>query len=196
MSSTNRGGTRNDNDLYETPGWCVDRLMEKITLPGGNWLEPGSGSGNIIRAVNTHRQDIRWTAVEKYVLRPERLQAAVGPQGVIEHHSFLEWQPFGRYRVAMGNPPYSRAMEFILRSRLAADHVVMLLRLNFLGSEARQDFLQRCPPDIYVLPNRPSFTGGKTDSTEYAWFHWPPQDRPAGLIQVLNTTPKKERCAR
>jgi hypothetical protein len=48
-------------------------------------------------------------------------------------------------------------------------------------------------PDIYVIPNRPSFTGGKTDSIEYAWFVWSKYNdygkNSSGKIVILETTP-------
>jgi hypothetical protein len=56
-------------------------------------------------------------------------------------------------------------------------------------------------PDVFVLPNRPSFRPSKrgiftTDSIEYAWFMWgeePGRYRSEGRMSVLNTTPKEER---
>ena len=56
------------------------------------------------------------------------------------------------------------------------------------------------PPDLYVLPNRPSFTkNGNTDSIEYAWFVWGHdryvsggQARPS-VWKLLDLTPKEER---
>jgi hypothetical protein len=52
VSATKRGsGVRTPDDAYETPAWCVQRLLEKLQLPGGNWLEPGAGDGAIIKAV-------------------------------------------------------------------------------------------------------------------------------------------------
>jgi hypothetical protein len=48
-------------------------------------------------------------------------------------------------------------------------------------------------PDIYVLPNRPDFSGGGGDSCEYAWFVWSPFAR--GSVSVLPTTPKSVRMA-
>ena len=69
----------------------------------------------------------------------------------------------------------------------------MLLRLNFLGSQERSDYLREHMPDIYVIPNRPSFTGGKTDSIEYAWFVWSKYNdygkNSSGKIVILETTP-------
>jgi hypothetical protein len=96
--------------------------------------------------------------------------------------------------VILTNPPYSRAFEFLEKALSEAPHVAMLLRLNFLGSEKRAKFFQRTPPDIYVLPNRPSFARGHTDSCEYGWFVWGPErERVSGIVSVLDTTPKRIR---
>lgn len=75
-------------------------------------------------------------------------------------------------RVILTNPPYKLGREFIEKSLAIAPVVVMLLRLNFLGSQKRAGFHRAHPADIYVLPKRPSFTGKGTDATEYAWFVW------------------------
>jgi hypothetical protein len=48
-------------------------------------------------------------------------------------------------------------------------------------------------PDVYVLPNRPSFTGGSTDSIEYAWFVWRTRAARSGTIRVLAETGREER---
>ena len=74
--------------------------------------------------------------------------------------------------------------------------VVLLLRLNFLGTRGRAAFMRRHPPAVYVLPDRPSFTGKGTDSIEYAWFVWPRERREAGTIRVLATTDKDQRQQR
>ena len=72
----------------------------------------------------------------------------------------------------------------------------MLLRLNYLGSEKRAAFFQEVPPDVYVLPNRPSFVRGGNDSCEYAWFAWgPKRRRDEGRFAVLGTTSWEERTA-
>jgi hypothetical protein len=90
-------------------------------------------------------------------------------------------------------------MEFIRRSlELNTRYVVMLQRLNYIGTETRFPFMKMNPPDIYVLPNRPSFKStGETDSIEYAWFVWDKLNlvRPNGLYTMLNLTSKEERKA-
>ena len=78
-------------------------------------------------------------------------------------------QPFD---VALGNPPFNLALEVIQHAMTMSSVVCMLLRINFLASQKRAAWMRRYTPSIYVLPKRPSFTGGKTDACEYAWFCW------------------------
>jgi hypothetical protein len=178
VSATGRGAVRREADFYGTPAWCVRRLLEACPLPGGLWLEPGAGEGAIIRAVRALRQDIVWTAVE---LRPEPVPKLaeslggweIGGRDTIITRDFLDRSTaLGPFDVAIGNPPYNRAQEFVERAFEVADAVAFLLRLGFLSSRERQPFLARHTPSIYVLPDRPSFRGGGTDSTDYAWFVW------------------------
>lgn len=102
-----------------------------------------------------------------------------------------------RFKVAIGNPPFNLAMDFIEQSLRLADCVVMLLRLNFMGSEVRWDWMRRYPADLYILPNRPSFRGYGSDSVEYAWYVWEEglKERVFGLHRLLDTTPLAERKA-
>ena len=84
-----------------------------------------------------------------------------------------------------------------------------LLRLNFLGSKKRRNWLAREQPNVYILPDRPCFgptldkeTGdwkrhpktGKlklsTDSIEYAWFEFGAHT--TGKWTLLDLTPKEE----
>jgi len=67
----------------------------------------------------------------------------------------------------------------------------MLLRLNFLASERRQEWMKTDTPDVYVLPNRPSFRGKGSDATEYAWFVW--DTFSTGRIFILDLTSKTVR---
>ncbi len=96
--------------------------------------------------------------------------------------------------VIITNPPFSLAREFITKARAVAPQatLVFLLRLNFLGSEERHGWLSRDMPDIYQLPNRPSFVRGKTDSVEYGWFVWGPTPRTEGRIKLLALTSIEE----
>lgn len=182
MSATNRSDVRSVQDSYPTPRWVVHRLLELLYLPGGEWLEPAAGGGNIIKAVSEKRQDVRWTAIEKYDLYGN----------VCTFADFLNHDFQGkRFAATLTNPPYSLAMPFIKKAIEISDTVAMLLRVNFLGSAQRAEWMRNNTPSIYVLPNRPSFTATNgTDATEYAWLVWN-NDRPQ--VHILGSTPKEER---
>lgn len=222
MSSTNRGRDRNASDHYPTPAWCVDRLLEAVAIPaplGQLWLEPCAGEGAIIRAVHRHDPAIRWHACD---VRPECLEPLERLADDVIICDVLEAAvvPSRRYVVALSNPPFALAREFAIFGRAVANHCILLLRLNFLGGASRAAWLRSDPPDVYVLPQRPSFankcaTRGSdcgllppdvfecpcgapaaphTDSTEYAWFHW--HDEARGIVRVLDLTPAAERSRR
>ena len=194
---------RHESDFYATPRWTVHRLLEVLHLRGGDWLEPGAGEGDLIRAVaETGRNDINWTALE---LRPEcksHLEKLKPRPEIIITDKFIgapeRERPLRgrRFDVAFGNPPFSLAIEFIRECFEVADRVVFLLRLNFLATSSRSRFMRTYAPDIYVLPQRPSFNGRGTDSQEYAWFVWGlpvSRRRNTGIVRVLADTDKKTR---
>ena len=215
MSSTNRGKARKRNDNYPTPAWVVRRLLEhhrvhaivkNSTLAKPLWVEPGVGAGHIVRAVNDWCTRIevttpRWRVFDKretdFMRGYNRERATVlDVTDVTATRRWLRNLPGkASSRVVIGNPPFSLARRFIDVSRAAAENVFLLLRLNFLGSEERASFIRGATPDVYVLPNRPSFVkNGKTDSIEYAWFHWHAHSGNGdGRLYVLDTTPKEER---
>jgi len=196
MSSTKRGGKRNESDYYPTPAWCTKRLLEHTHLPSGPWLEPCAGYGHIIKASKELRPDIEWTANE---LREDCRDELLPLADTISFGDFLSWPTpeAPRFNVAITNPPFSLAMPIINKCLEYAKWVVMLLRLNFVGTADRSPFFKSFMPDSLVLPERPSFTGkGTTDSIEYAWFVWPDslnRRRSRGYIELLGNTSLEER---
>jgi hypothetical protein len=186
MSATNRGGKRSPADFYATPAIATQQILVRLDLPGGRWLEPGAG--NIIAAVNAMRRDVRWTAVEIDERHVENLAAA--EMTIVA--DFLTYSfnctPF---TVALMNPPFRLALEFVQRCLRICEWVVCLERLDFLGTQKRGAWMRQHMPDVYILPNRPSFTGGPTDSNEYAWLVWPAgrHDRLVGQVEVLPVMP-------
>lgn len=203
MSSTGRnkeGHERQEQDFYETPPWAVERLLDRIGkfLPAEQWLEPGAGGGLLIETVNRWMSDHGkglplWTAVE---IREDIAWSA--PPTKVIRGDFLEVDlPRKDFTVAITNPPYSLAVEFIARARKLADLTIMLLRVNFLASEKRHAWFRsgNLPDSMLVLPNRPQFVHGRGDSTEYAWYIWDEGGRLPDLdpIEVLDLTPKEVR---
>jgi hypothetical protein len=206
MSSTKRGSKRSPADNYPTPAWVVHRLLDEVALPVGRWLEPGVGNGDIVRAVR-QKLDVQFTGFDvrntKFIKDANAPEFFVGnllkPEGRL-----VELMRGEKADVAIGNPPFRLAAEFIDFSLKHAHHVAMLLRLNYLGSDTRAAFMRSLAPDVFVLPNRPTFRPSKrglltTDSVEYAWFVWgdePGRNRSEGRVKVLKTTPKEERRGR
>lgn len=206
MSSTNRGGKRVEDDRYFTPAWCVERLLEEIDLPKGLWLEPCAGNGAIIKACNSlHSQ---WHPYMKWRANEINKKYEGDLLKLVQHYhlrigDFLTMNLLDMYPednqenpdVIITNPPFALAMQIVEHAfTFDPTYVVMLLRLNFLASASRAAFMRRRMPDVYVLPNRPSFTGGATDSIEYAWFVWGPESsNNCGEIRVLATTNQEDR---
>lgn len=197
MSSTGRGTKRRKKDAYYTPEWCVKRLIEDPDLPfdiSGLFLEPSAGHGDIIRAVDSSAID--WVAcdIRKKCRTPlEEISGNVVIGDFRQQEARLKAiaKSYGkdRFDVAFTNPPFSIAEDFMSQCMKLAHYTCFLLRLNYLGSKARCSFLRMFPPDVFVLPNRPSYTNdGKTDSTEYAWFIWPAHARSTGLLKILKKT--------
>ena len=84
-----------------------------------------------------------------------------------------------KYDIIIGNPPYSKAIEFVKKSLELLEEngiLILLLRTAFLESRARYEFWQENPLSrLYTLSKRPSFTGKGTDATSYSWFMWDKQ---------------------
>ena len=183
MSATGRGAVRHPDDFYATPAWCIEALLRGCPLSSGRWLEPTAGDGAIAAEVLRHRHDVQWHLVESraeelrvgggLLSRMQRADFPLEHVDEVEIRDFLTMPaPVQRFDVALGNPPFSLALEVIQHALTMANAVCMLLRINFLASQKRADWMRKNTPSIYVLPKRPSFANGKTDATEYAWFLW------------------------
>ena len=191
MSATGRSDVRDPADYYATPAWATHRLLERVELPAGRWLEPCAGEGAIIQATQAVRGDVAWTALEVraecreplHDLRVESVQIGsfTAPTLPLLHAA---------YDVVLTNPPYRVALAFARRALELAPVVALLLRLNWLASAKRAAWMHAHTPSIFVLPDRPSFVGGHGDATEYAWLVWGLYAVPT--VEILATTPKTE----
>lgn len=166
MSAKNRKAPTRDNDVFNTPIWCVKRLLEVLSLPSITplrILEPCVGSGNIIEAFTDTIGSINvsWTALD---IRPncadvlETQYANVRSFGARDY--LTTHFDTGRFDLAIVNPPFSLALPFVKKLRAECTMVAALLRLNWLGSgqrDGRQAFIASDHPNVYVLPNRPAF---------------------------------------
>jgi len=153
MSSTNRGSKRVEQDAYQTPVWCVEKIVAEINWDQvANFFEPCRGRGNIYNTI----PEVFWKEWCEITEGTDYLNTTVLTHDLI-----------------ITNPPFSKALEFLQKSLSEAKTVIYLLRLNFLGSKKRRDFWKKnSPTHLFTLVPRPSFTGNGTDSIEYAWFIW------------------------
>jgi hypothetical protein len=162
MSATGRGAERIEADNYPTPAWCVRRLLEALEFyhvrsPTMSVLEPCVGDGAIVKAMHDFGLNARFVVND--------IRDAPTPLGIaVERYTsdFLSWDsawidpanpPFD---LAITNPPYSCAEEFVQRMLLRARWVAVLVRQGFVGHE-RAEWMRSNMPDTYELPERPSF---------------------------------------
>ena len=177
MSSTNRGAERRKNDAYYTPDALAEAIVEALDGPGLiEWvLEPHVGGGAFARAVKR-----RWSGVRVNGLDIDPEAAGQRDCDRFEVGDFLSLpkplDPDDPPTLIIGNPPFKDA-EAHIRQALSivapGGSVVFLLRLAMLESKRRVALWREHPPtEVLVLPKRPSFTGGSTDSAAYAVFRW------------------------
>lgn len=184
MSSTGRGGKRKALDAYYTPNdlavFLVGLLRRHVGKPRGDpdlahltALEPHAGGGAFVRALAADGWAVETWDIDPnapgLIARRERAKVQVGDA--------LKLIPMRPPIVICGNPPYSSAEAHVRRALTLATPqrgvVGFLLRLGFLASRKRSPFWGAHPATcVYVLSERPSFTGGGTDSCDYGFFVW------------------------
>lgn len=192
MSSTNRSDSRDYHisDYYITPIEVIKEFLNKFIELEGKYvfklvLDPCAGGdaqhpmsypkaledfgikGNIVTV------DIREDSLAE--LKSDYLNLDVKQQG---------------FNVIITNPPFSHALEIIekaLDDIVDNGYVIMLLRLNFLGSKKRKPFWEANPPKyIFVHSKRISFFGNSnTDSIEYAHFVWQKNNQDTTKLFVI-----------
>ena len=153
-------GERNKNDWYPTSYALAERLMESVDLRDNDvLLDPCKGM---------KENEPFYSAMPT---THKRLWAEIG-EGVDYFKSKFSAD------VIISNPPYNIAEDFIKKGvddLNAGGMMILLLRINYLGSQKRHKSLwsneKYIPKALITLAERPSFTGdGKTDMTEYAFY--------------------------
>lgn len=174
MSSQRKNVRLNDTDFYPTPAWCYENLpIDWSQFTSAH--EPCAGDGRIQRFLQSN--GVSTTHSE-----------------ITEGNDFFDWN--GSVDLILTNPPFSLAQSFIDHSLKHANTVIMLLRINFLGSVSRYEWWNNNKPtSMYILSKRPSFTGTGTDSIDYAWYAWDKTGRiPSGIHFVK--PPSREQIKR
>jgi len=190
MSSTNRTNSseRHVSDYYRTPTQDIVSFLHHwpyVGSMGKNCLifDPCAGGDDknlmsypeaIFRA-NAERHDTLFPnyRIETLDLREDSRAKFKGDYLNVDIAKFLGEKP----DIIITNPPFSHALEITQKAIEDINddgYVVMLLRLNFLGSKKRFEFFQTNSPEYcFVHSKRMCFTeNGATDSIEYAHFIW------------------------
>jgi len=175
MPSSPKHVVRRDKDFYATPYWCTRILLDKykfFQIGNIKVVEPCAGNGAISRQIKSYYPD---SELIQYEIRPEE-KLALEEFGEVYISNFLNVRTVdASVTHVITNPPFSLAREFIEHSMMLYPHakIIMLLPLGFYGSAERHDFWEKNKPSTqWVLSDRPSFIGGKTDSSVYAWVGW------------------------
>ena len=160
---------RHADDYYVTPDWAADIGAGIALLPTVSVvLDPCAGDGALLRAVQRWRPG---SVVRGLELDAGRAELS-GAQCCDALDQGLAWPDAD---AIIANPPFRRWQAFVDRALAhPAQIVVVLLRLGALAGQRRRDWwrsvaLQR-GVTVHVLSRRPSFTGGGTDSSDYAWI--------------------------
>ena len=175
---------RHPDDDYATPAWCTRVILRRLADTGVlppfprrarlDVLEPFAGAGAVVDVLGRElpASDVR--SIELDPARAKQCARLARRRGNMSTHrgdTFLLAEGWARGEAAWAgdwwpqlivtNPPYSRAQEAVDVCRQLVlprqGHVAMLLRLNFLGSQERAEWLRDNLPAINVLPRRPSF---------------------------------------
>jgi hypothetical protein len=158
MSSTNRGSQREQNDLYETPSWAIELLLDNFAIKPGAMMECCAGRGAISRVLREQCPNNYLMQVE---INPEH-EITLAQYGDVAIHDFLTWKgEYCEYRTIITNPPFVIAREIIERCFEVAipNHtdIIMYLRQAFFSSDERRDFWDKHPlRQYYPLTKRPS----------------------------------------
>jgi hypothetical protein len=165
FSTNNASGKRKKSDFYETPYSITWQLLEKEEF-NGTILEPACGSGAILNTLK------------------EKLSNTVIGYDLSAGTDFDFLKEKGEYDNVVTNPPFSLAMEFILKAKqVAKKKIAMLLPLSYLHGVDRYHKIYQDDvfslSQVYVFTRYPMLgeelrTDGKykTGMMVYAWYIW------------------------
>jgi predicted RNA methylase len=180
---TNRGSSisvggkgindRAEDDFYATQSKTTKALLNVLKL-NGSILEPACGDGHISEVLKEYYPN-------QEIVSTDLVYRNYGKGNV----DFITHDYGRKFDNIITNPPFSLAKEFVEKGlEISNDKVIMLLKIQFLESSKRKEFLMNSPLKyIYVFSERQSTLkdglelnplNNKPWSTTLllAWFVW------------------------
>lgn len=171
MSQRLSGYKRKERDLYETPAWVTQALVDEIApiLPVCEYIwEPASGGGKIAAVLQERGYRVLETDIAgrdgTSPLMGDFLCSFDAPQDVA---------------AIVTNPPYAMAQQFVEKAlQLMQERhgtVAMLLRVDWDSAASRSHLFADCPQwyrKIVLTKRVVWFDGGSSPSFNHAWFCW------------------------
>lgn len=146
MSATGRGTNRDPKDFYATPRPAFAPLLPHLPRDVQFW-EPCAGDGRLIRWLFESGRKADGADLSPQVI------GDITPLPAIDYLTDTTRREF-----VITNPPFSVAFEMCQHARKHSREFMFLLRLSFLESEERGDWLTANEPaGLHVLKKRPSF---------------------------------------
>lgn len=180
MSSVNRGTVRNADDYYITPHWLIEDFLAAFAENNMLVCSPDE-SPRVLdpSAGGCDKYEMSYpTVLEKHGFTVDSWDIRADSRASVINCDFLQVKSLKKpYDMIITNPPFNVAQEFTEHALEMVEYgglVIMLQRLNWLGSQKRIPMWQKLPlAAVYVHSKRPGFDPekpSKTDSTEYAHF--------------------------
>lgn len=171
------GGTggiheRQVDDFYATPSETTKKLLNSLELKG-SVLECACGQGHISEVL------------KEYYPNSNILSTDIVDRGYADEIKDFLNDDFDMVDNVITNPPFKYAKEFVQKGlEISNDKVIMLLKIQFLESKSRKEFLENSPLKyVYVFSERQNtmkdgnpinpLNGKPWSSTMLlAWFVW------------------------
>ena len=161
MSQRDSGFERKERDLYETPSWVTDCVIDYIDVNRHVW-EPAAGSGKMVRRLIANGMNVFGSDIDT-------------------GNDFLQYRtmPDSQITAIVTNPPYELAREFIEHAMQLLGQkgtIAMLLRTDFDHAKTRQHLFGNCShfwAKIVLTKRIKWFEDSKGQpSFNHAWFIW------------------------
>jgi hypothetical protein len=179
MTAKNRNQPSKLFDAYHTPTQLVRAGFDMLCGLHGEWLEtvesfvePGCGPGSFCWGANLYCRNLKSkpVGVDIFPVKERRTDFK------LVEKNFKSWQPKERFDLAITNPPFSWATEFIRHTAELLSprgKALFLMPLSVATTRKRYEMwnneVNLC--EVWACVSRPGFTSdGGTDAAEYAFF--------------------------